>query len=80
MFPIEIVPAMKGFKRRIRELDEHPTAQLLSVRLPIEPLVLASWLAHPEVQAWALSMSPEARHNAIQKAIDGNLAEVRNIT
>ena len=79
LFPLT-VPDMKSFKRRIRELDERPIGQILAIELPeIEPLILAEWLANPTVQSWALSMSPEARHNAIQRAINGRLAEVKNI-
>lgn len=71
---------MKSFKRRIRELDERPIGQILAIELPgIEPLILAEWLANPTVQSWALAMTPSERHNAIQQAIDGKLAEVKNI-
>lgn len=74
------VPDMKSFKRRIRELDERPIGQILAIELPgIEPLILAEWLANPTVQSWALAMTPSERHNAIQQAIDGKLAEVKNI-
>ena len=76
------VPSSISMKKNlsiVRELAERPSAQQLLIHLPIEPFVLAAWMSHPEVQAWALSMSPEARHNAIQKAIDGKLAEVKNI-
>lgn len=70
---------MKNNLAIVKELSERPSAQQLLIHLPIEPFVLAAWMSHPEVQAWALSMSPSERHDAIQKAIDGKLAEVKNI-
>ena len=70
---------MKSNLSIVQELGERPSAQQLLIQLPIEPFVLAAWMSHPEVQAWALAMTPSERHNAIQKAIDGRLAEVKNI-
>ena len=71
---------MKSNLSVIRELNERPKGQILSINIPgLTEEKFLEFLLDPEVISWALAMPRERRDAVIQQAIDEGKCEVINI-